>query len=312
MTSGAEATRSSDGVEALVRGLFGFIATNGSRNGNGHKPIGARITRAEIRQAEGITGQLRIGTFTGPDAETKADALLRQIASEVPPSLLGYYKVDVTLEFQDAKGPLTWSGRHDVRRNDTDGTVRGHAAKFLSYVANAAPSQVPHITQGDRDRARDMLDRIGGENSIKRTGGPTGLGIVPFIRRTMVPPRHAPVPVTRGPPQATPSGAPSLGRDEAIRRIRTALQARSGRSWSVHGGRGTAWGWIKVSAPPRRQDEYGKISDADREELARLLGLTLRVHEQGVSIPSSSDYYREYVDRAEGRPPSVHGKPYWD
>ncbi len=36
-----------------------------------------------------------------------------------------------------------------------------------------------------------------------------------------------------------------MDRDEAIKRIRAALKRRSGKLWSVTGGRGTSWGWIK-------------------------------------------------------------------
>lgn len=43
-----------------------------------------------------------------------------------------------------------------------------------------------------------------------------------------------------------------LDRDEAIKRIKAALKRRSGKPWSVTGGRGTAWGWIKIDAPPKR------------------------------------------------------------
>jgi hypothetical protein len=31
-----------------------------------------------------------------------------------------------------------------------------------------------------------------------------------------------------------------------------------------------------------------------------------------VSIAASSDYYREYMDRANGKQPSVIAQPYWD
>jgi hypothetical protein len=130
---------------------------------------------------------------------------------------------------------------------------------------------------------------------------------------------------------------PDLGelrRDDAIARIKAALRRRSGKAWSVTGGRGTAWGWIRIDAPPARrtwreveaapdhngrptyeaQDSGrpgGSSSPADRHELAALLGLE-RMHCQGESIPASSDYYTEFVDRAEGRAPRVLGRPYWD
>lgn len=123
--------------------------------------------------------------------------------------------------------------------------------------------------------------------------------------------------------QAKRAPGPLDGRDGAIVAIRAALQRRSGKTWSVTGGRGTGWGWIRIDAPPREcvyawDDEDGStagtgsvMSGPRRRELAQLLGLE-RVHAQGESIAASSDYYREYVDRAEGRTPSVVGRPYWD
>jgi hypothetical protein len=109
-----------------------------------------------------------------------------------------------------------------------------------------------------------------------------------------------------------------MDRDEAIKRIRAALRARTGMDWSVTGGRGSAWGWITIEAPPRRRTSFegapgaGQYtSEEDRRTLASALGLP-NVHHQGISIPASSDYRIEYVDRAEGRSPSVIGQPYWD
>lgn len=108
------------------------------------------------------------------------------------------------------------------------------------------------------------------------------------------------------------TGRAPVGRDEAIAAIRSALRRRSGKSWSVKGDRGTAWGWITISAPPRRCGEYGYMTDEDRAELGRLLGLEGPAHTQGVSIAASSDYRAEYVARAEGRAPATFGKQYWD
>jgi hypothetical protein len=125
-----------------------------------------------------------------------------------------------------------------------------------------------------------------------------------------------------------------MNRNETIREIRSALKRRSGKLWSVTGGRGTAYGWITIDAPPaKRTAHYIKAPDAPdrpesyfetdtgapggvtpralREELATLLGLD-RVHCQGVSIPASSSYYAEYIDRANGRTPTTFGTQYWD
>jgi hypothetical protein len=105
---------------------------------------------------------------------------------------------------------------------------------------------------------------------------------------------------------------PCTDRNEAIVRIRRALRERTGRSWSVTGGRGTAWGWVKVTAPPaRRPGEGWTMSEEDRRILADAMGLDT-VHWQGLSIPADHGYRIEYVDRAEGRTPRRIGEPYWD
>lgn len=123
-------------------------------------------------------------------------------------------------------------------------------------------------------------------------------------------------------------------RDDTIRTIKTALQRRSGQVWSVTGGRGTAWGWITIDAPPERRtwnfvlpadlpdrsESYieqdmgqprGHMSPADRATLARLLGLEI-VHHQGQMIRASSCDYAEYIARAEGRTPGRIAEQYWD
>lgn len=108
-----------------------------------------------------------------------------------------------------------------------------------------------------------------------------------------------------------------LKRDTAIKLIREALKKRSGKQWSVTGGRGTGWGWIHIDAPPARRtyDSEGNpgghyTSPAERAELSRLLGT--QVHHQGESIPASSDHYREYIERARGIEPTKIAEAYWD
>jgi hypothetical protein len=100
-------------------------------------------------------------------------------------------------------------------------------------------------------------------------------------------------------------------RDDAILRIRRGLRARTGRPWSVRGGRGTSWGWIRVTCPPARSSGFGVMGEEDREALAAALGLPSVPH-QGVSVPADAAFRAEYVDRAEGRPPRRLGVPYWD
>ena len=141
---------------------------------------------------------------------------------------------------------------------------------------------------------------------------------------------------TAGNQQAADRASANVDRNTTIKRIKAALKARSGKAWSVTGGRGTAWGWITIEAPPARRtwsnrlkagattnspEDYegydtgkpgGYMSPADSAELGKLLGLDGPVHLQGESIAASSDHYREYIDRAEGREPSVQGQQYWD
>ncbi|MGD9622180.1 MAG: hypothetical protein AB7G47_19330 [Mycolicibacterium sp.] len=110
-----------------------------------------------------------------------------------------------------------------------------------------------------------------------------------------------------------PAPAAPVDRDQTIAAIRAALRRRSGKSWSVRGGRGTTWGWITVSAPPRRCDKYGHMGEEDRVELAALLDIDAnRIGGDGAKIAASWDYRREYIARAEGRRPEVIATPYWD
>lgn len=102
-------------------------------------------------------------------------------------------------------------------------------------------------------------------------------------------------------------------RDEAITAIRAALRERTGRPWTVTGGRGTGWGWITLHAPPKRRGRFDYMGDDDRTVLAEALGLTLAdVGQQGVVIPAQGDYRCEYVDRARGVTPITLGRPGWD
>ena len=99
--------------------------------------------------------------------------------------------------------------------------------------------------------------------------------------------------------------------NEVCKRIKTALQRRSGKAWSVTHGTGTAYGWITIKSPPKRMQGW-EMSCEDREELRKLLGLRDCVHQQGESVPSGGNYHQEYLDRAEGRKPTVYGEVYWD
>ena len=102
-----------------------------------------------------------------------------------------------------------------------------------------------------------------------------------------------------------------MDRNEAIKRIRTALRRRSGKAWSVKGGRGTAWGWIHIDVSSALRDDITALTGR-RNQLRALLGFDLARYPSSETVPASSAYYAEYVDRAEGRTPTVYGTPYWD
>lgn len=90
---------------------------------------------------------------------------------------------------------------------------------------------------------------------------------------------------------------------QAAAQIRKCLRARSGKSWSVILGRGSSWGWITITALPKRRDRSGCLTAADARELAALLALG-HVHPQGVLIPDGSTARAEYLARAAGEHPT--------
>jgi hypothetical protein len=126
-----------------------------------------------------------------------------------------------------------------------------------------------------------------------------------------------------------------MNRNETMKAMKAALEKRSGKRWSVTGGIGTAYGWLKITSPPARRTwghrqvtpqtatardtweaydtgEPGRgMSPTDRAELAKLLALD-SVPDAGESIPSSNAYYEEFLARCEGRKPERLGEPHWD
>ncbi len=121
-----------------------------------------------------------------------------------------------------------------------------------------------------------------------------------------------------------------IDRAVAIKLIRDALRRRSGKTWSVTGGRGTAYGWLSIMPMPSRRvcrhqfdgaecptpegcEEHRRyMSDADCAELATLLGVE-QVHYQGLSIPSGSADYRLWIARAQtGKSCGYRAPQSWD
>jgi hypothetical protein len=116
-------------------------------------------------------------------------------------------------------------------------------------------------------------------------------------------------------------------RAETMATIKAELKKRSGKPWSVTGGRGTAYGWLTITAPPARRvhgDLVGMtpgwtpkyppslMTDTDAAELAGLLGMPPARSHQGVMVAASHKHYAEFVDRAKGLVPVAVAQPYWD
>lgn len=105
-----------------------------------------------------------------------------------------------------------------------------------------------------------------------------------------------------------------VDRNKAIELIRLGLKLRTGKQWSVTGGRGTGWGWIHVLPQPKdrpKNPEEGNCSIQQAEELAAATGIERHIA-RNLSIAAGSDYYREYIARAWGLKPTFIGEPYWD
>lgn len=78
---------------------------------------------------------------------------------------------------------------------------------------------------------------------------------------------------------------------EVTKKIRELLNKRSDRSWTARNARGTAYGYLSVSAPPSRlRSEYGSMSLEDAIELAELWGSD-RVNFQYISVSPDEHYH---------------------
>lgn len=183
-------------------------------------------------------------------------------------------------------------------------TEAAEKVRKLRAVESAAAGTPEGVT------ARTLADRLAEKYGLAGGNG-CPVSQTYETRRPHAPTYRAPEPHRSPAPDPAPE-VDCYDRAEVIRRIRAGLRKRSGRAWSVTGGRGSSYGWISISALPRDCDPSGRMSDRDRALLARLLGLSQPCGFQGELVPGSVAYRREYIDRAEGRTPSVYGRPYWD
>lgn len=84
-------------------------------------------------------------------------------------------------------------------------------------------------------------------------------------------------------------------RTETNKEIRDLLKKITGTTWSVKGHTGTAYGWINISAPPKRHPAGCSTLDSiDQWQLTLALGRDRLVSHQGESIsPDSRDHFMQ-------------------
>lgn len=98
-------------------------------------------------------------------------------------------------------------------------------------------------------------------------------------------------------------------RNDTNKLLRRILKLRTGLTWSVSGGRGTAFGWISIEVPRARrvdskgaltQDPHGYLAPADRALIARVLGRSRPVHFQGFGVRAGTSERRRLLRAAAG------------
>lgn len=129
----------------------------------------------------------------------------------------------------------------------------------------------------------------------------------------------APVAIDRAELAAMISGA-ERGATSAAKLMRRLLKLRTGRAWSVTIGRGTAYSWLHIHAPPSRRvardgspDRDGYMSAADRAMLGSILGQC--PHTQGEQVRPCAGVRESYMWRLAGHeaPADLHiAAPSWD
>lgn len=125
-----------------------------------------------------------------------------------------------------------------------------------------------------------------------------------------------------------------IERADAVKRLKKALRTITGKTWSVSGARGTAWGWIDIQAPKSRRvghtpnpawkhwemdtqeppffenpdapkDERWYTNLADEAVLRDIFDMTGFYIHQGMSVPPDSREW--YVLKAEEKAAAMTG-----
>jgi len=274
-----------------------------------------KVKSIVFEYAEGSQDEKK-GYLKKPYADwTRANKAVREMAYYASPEG-GYDKTTFTISWADGE---TYEGRIDVNHKMTieQRPLTDHVLYHLKWMAGQV-SKPAHLNEVDFKRVQDSIKAehkaealnfiqrydLGQQSTIlvpTKPSGPTlrEQGIAEDKRQQAAKKAH----FDKYPPAVT-------DRNETIAKVKAALQKRSKKQWSVTGGKGTGWGWIHISAPPKRLDG-SMMTEADAKELAKLLDLD-HVQRQYHSVPASGDHRTEIVDRAEGRKPRKIGQQYWD
>jgi len=101
----------------------------------------------------------------------------------------------------------------------------------------------------------------------------------------------------------------SHDRTATTKLIKTFLKARTGRTWSVTGSTGTAYGWLHIKAPAARVTDYQTTMD-DQVMLALALGLERPTRD--FSVAASTGHWQAALERAAGLEVTGSEAAYWD
>ena len=212
--------------------------------------------------------------------------------------------------------------RHLVEPEDGDGQAAGDAVRIVTdgHVSAAAAAAGTRATVDYGNGRTAHFVKVGEGDWRQRDpeagtvgGKPYSDQAIPAVDLPGGRKRDITVTFEAGEAPAKPWTAPE-DRNEATKRLRRALRALTGKSWSVRGGKGTGYGWISVDTPKSRRthtaegevapegtSDYSRhMSPAERRELGALLGAPQRfedgelvavAHHQGHSIrPRDRDH----------------------
>jgi hypothetical protein len=172
----------------------------------------------------------------------------------------------------------------------------GLPPKAALRLANEADETSALKALADKERLEADRDRLIARLALHRDSVP-----VPPVPPIMMP--------LTGIEGAIKAAIDSHDRSAVTKLIKTFLKARTGRTWSVTGGTGTAYGWLHIKAPQARLDGYRASMD-DKVMLALALGLEHPTED--FSVAASGGHWLAALQRAAGLEVTGSEAQYWD